>query len=64
VFTLEGAKMLLPWRWWRVVAHGVLGWLLFPLRYLDVWLLRSPYAGRLGNHCYCWFRKPSSSAMS
>ena len=23
-------------------AHGVLGWLLFPLRYLDLWLLRSP----------------------
>jgi SAM-dependent methyltransferase len=64
VFTLEVAKMLLPWRWWRVLAHGVVGWLLFPLRYLDVWLLRSPYAGRLGNHCYCWFRKPSSSATS
>jgi len=58
VFTLEFAKMLLPWRWWRVVAHGVLGWLLWPLRYLDVWLRRSPYAERLGNHCYIWLRKP------
>ena len=29
VFTLEYVKLLLPWRWWRVVAHGVLGWLLF-----------------------------------
>jgi hypothetical protein len=39
-------------------AHMVLGWLLFPLRYLDVWLLRTRGAGRLGNHCYLWLRKP------
>jgi SAM-dependent methyltransferase len=58
VFMLEYAKLLLPWRWWRVLAHGVLGWLLFPLRYLDLILLRSPMAGRLGNHCYLWLRKP------
>jgi SAM-dependent methyltransferase len=58
VFTLEYAKLLLPWRWWRVAAHGVLGWLLFPLRYLDLLLLRSPAAGRIGNHCYLWLRKP------
>ncbi len=59
VFTIEYAKLLLPWRAWRVAAHGVLGWLLFPLRYLDVLLLRSPEACRLGNHCYVWLRKPS-----
>lgn len=58
VFTLEYAKLLLPWRWWRITAHGVLGWLLFPLRYMDVALLRSPSAGRIGNHCYLWLRKP------
>ena len=58
VFTLEYAKLLLPWRAWRVAAHGVLGWLLFPLRYLDLLLLRSPDACRLGNHCYVWLRKP------
>jgi SAM-dependent methyltransferase len=57
VFTLEYAKLLLPFRMWRVAAHGVLGWLLFPLRYLDLWLLRSPDACRLGNHCYLWVRK-------
>lgn len=62
VFTLEFAKLLLPWRWWRVTAHGVLGWLLWPLRYLDLWLLRMPYAGRLGNHCYIWLRKPDRPA--
>ena len=58
VFTIEYVKLLLPWRAWRVVAHGVLGWALFPLRYLDLLLLRSPDAGRLGNHCYLWVRKP------
>lgn len=57
VFTLEFAKLLLPWKWWRALAHGVLGWILWPLRYLDLWLLRMPYAERLGNHCYLWARK-------
>jgi len=57
VFTLEYVKLLFPWRWWRVVSHGVLGWVLFPLRYLDLWLLRSEGAGRIGNHCYVWLRK-------
>ncbi len=60
VFTLEYVKLLLPWRWWRIVTHGVLGWLLFPLRYLDVPLLKSVRAGRLGNHCYVWLQKPSA----
>jgi SAM-dependent methyltransferase len=58
VFSIEYVKLLLPWRAWRVIAHGVLGWLLFPLRYLDLLLLRSPHAGRLGNHCYLWLKKP------
>ena len=58
VFTLEYVKLWLPWRWWRVVAHGVLGWIIFPLRYLDLLFLRSTRAGRIGNHCYVWLRKP------
>jgi SAM-dependent methyltransferase len=57
VFVTEYAKLLLPWRAWRAAAHFTLGWLLFPLRYLDVALMRSPYAGRIGNHCYLWLRK-------
>ena len=58
VMLIEYAKLLLPFRWWRILAHGVLGWMLFPLRYLDLWLLRSPeQARRLGNHCYLWVRK-------
>jgi SAM-dependent methyltransferase len=58
VFVLEYAKLLAPWRAWRAVAHVILGWLLFPLRYLDLWLLRTASAGRMGNHCYLWLRKP------
>jgi len=58
VMTLEFAKGLLPWRWWRGGVHFALGWLLFPLRYLDVPLLRSGGATRIGNHCYLWLRKP------
>jgi SAM-dependent methyltransferase len=58
VFFIEYVKLLLPWRWWRVLAHGILGWLLFPLRYLDLLLLRSPHASRMGNRCFVWLRKP------
>ncbi|MFB3826256.1 MAG: methyltransferase domain-containing protein [Bryobacteraceae bacterium] len=58
VFTVEYVKLLLPWRAWRAVVHGVLGWLLFPLRYLDLLLFGSLYAARLGNHCFVWLRKP------
>ena len=57
VFVLEYVKLWLPWRPLRAAAHGVLGWLLFPFRYLDLLLLRSPRAGVLGNHCYVWLRK-------
>jgi SAM-dependent methyltransferase len=57
VFTMEFAKSLLPWRWWRAAAHFTLGWLLFPLRYLDLALLDTPRAARIGNHCYLWLRK-------
>jgi SAM-dependent methyltransferase len=57
VFVIEYAKLLFPWRAWRTVSGGVLGWLLFPLRYLDLWLFRRPRGARMGNHCYLWLRK-------
>jgi SAM-dependent methyltransferase len=60
VITIEFVKGLLPFRLWRACAHFLCGWLLFPLRYLDLVLLRSPDAGRIGNHCYIWLRKPSA----
>jgi SAM-dependent methyltransferase len=58
LFTIEYMKGLLPWRAWRVAAHGILGWTLFPLRYLDVFFFRTSRAGIIGNHCYLWLRKP------
>jgi SAM-dependent methyltransferase len=57
VFLLEYAKLWFPWRPARMIVHGVLGWLLFPLRYLDLLLFRAPGARRIGNHFYIWFRK-------
>ena len=54
---LEYVKLLFPWRAWRVIGHGVLGWILFPFRYLDLLLLRSQRVGVIGNHCYIWLRK-------
>jgi len=59
VFLLEYVKLWLPWRPLRILAHGALGWLLFPLRYLDIPLRRMPRSGRMGNHCYVWLRKPT-----
>jgi SAM-dependent methyltransferase len=61
VFILEYAKLWLRWQPLRALAHGVLGWALFPARYLDTILLRRPEAGRMGNHCYAWFRKRVSA---
>ena len=63
IFGIEYVKLWLPWKLWRAVAHGVMGWLLFPLRYLDLLFLRSADAGRLGNHFYVWLKKSSSKPV-
>ncbi|MCU0228987.1 MAG: methyltransferase domain-containing protein [Bryobacterales bacterium] len=57
VFVLEYAKLWCP-AWLRPVVHGGLGWILFPLRYLDCLLWRRVRARQLGNHAYLWLRKP------
>jgi len=57
VIGIEFVKGLAPWRWWRAAMHLGLGWTLFPLRYVDLWLLRTGRAGRIGNHCYLWLKK-------
>jgi SAM-dependent methyltransferase len=64
IFTIEYVKLWFPWKAWRALVHGVLGWFLVPFRYLDVLFLRSPNAGRLGNHCYVWLRKPASETST
>ena len=58
VMVIEYCKLLLPYKTWRALAHGVLGWVLSPLRYLDLILLKVPGTHRIGNHCYLWLRKP------
>ena len=60
VFVIEYVKLWFPSRVWRVVSHGLLGWALSPFRYLDLILLRSAQARRIGNHCYLWLRKPGA----
>ena len=60
VFTLEYVKMLLPWRWWRVMSHGVLGWVLFPFRYLDLWMLGKAMRGGSGTIAMCGCEKAKS----
>ena len=61
VVLIEYVKLLLPFRAWRALSHFAAGWILFPLRYLDLLLFTSPAAGRIGNHCYIWLRQPASS---
>lgn len=61
VFTLEYAKSWFSSRWTRGAVHFVLGWLLFPLRYLDAWLLEKPNARRIGNHHFLFVRKSSEN---
>jgi SAM-dependent methyltransferase len=58
VVILEYVKLLLPFPTWRRISHLLVGWSLFPLRYLDLLLFRSSNAQRLGNHCYIWLKKP------
>lgn len=58
---LEYAKLWAPSRWLARVSYFVLGWLLFPLRYLDLLLFRSRNARQLGNHGYLWATKPPSA---
>lgn len=62
IFSLEYVKLWLPWRAWRAFVHITLGWLLFPLRYLDLLFFRSSRVGQLGNHCFLWLRKPAPPA--
>jgi hypothetical protein len=57
VIVIEYIKLLKPLRSWRAVSHVRCGWLLFPLPYADLPLLRSLQARRIGNHCYVWLRK-------
>lgn len=62
-FLLEYVKIVSPRRL-RKAAYGVCGWLLWPFRYLDWWLMQKPEAAVLGNHVYALVEKPISSAAA
>lgn len=57
VFLVEWAKLWFRSQTVRALVHCVLGWILWPLRYADLYFFRTGRAGRLGNHCYVWFQK-------
>jgi len=57
VLTLEYLKLWFPRRWQRQAVHFVFGWLLFPLRYLDVLLFQSDRVRQIGNHHYLYALK-------
>jgi SAM-dependent methyltransferase len=61
-FVLEYVKIVSP-RPLRKAAYGVCGWLLWPLRYLDVWLMQRPEGTTMGNHVYALVRKPLPSTI-
>ena len=54
---LEYVKLCAP-RPLRRPAYAAAGWVLWPLRYLDVWLNRRPDAHILANSIYALVRKP------
>ncbi len=56
-FMIEYAKMLSPGPLQKPV-YAMLGWIIWPLRYLDLWLNRKANAQILANHIYALVRKP------
>ena len=56
-FLLEYVKLCAP-RPLRKPAYAAAGWLLWPFRYLDIWLNRRPDAHVLANSIYALVRKP------
>ncbi len=59
---LEYVKILAP-RPLRKPAYAAVGWLVWPARYLDVWLNRKPGAEVLANSIYALVRKPLTPAL-
>ena len=60
-FMLEFVKNIFPSPCLVRACHFLLGWLLFPCRYLDALFLKREDALRLGNHHYAYLRKPQGS---
>ena len=62
VVTLEYLKLWSSNRAVKRLIHVIAGWLLFPLRYLDWYLLRKADARQIGNHCYVWAQEGGLAA--
>jgi SAM-dependent methyltransferase len=56
-FLLEYVKLLVPSRF-ATAAYGVVGWVLWPARYIDRWLLKSSRAHVMANSIYVLAVKP------
>jgi SAM-dependent methyltransferase len=59
VVLLEYLKLLSP-AFLRRPVYAMFGWILWPIRYLDIWLNKRPEARGLANHIYALARKPGS----
>lgn len=62
-FVLEFVKVLSPGPL-KKPARAICAWIIWPFRYLDLWLNRRPDAYVLANHIYALVRKRNSSEMS
>jgi len=60
-FVLEFVKVVSP-RGLGRAAYAAVGWLVWPLRYLDLWLYRRPGAHTLANSIYAFARKRNVSS--
>ena len=58
-FVLEYGKLAAGGGLAGKAVYAALGWFLFPLRYLDLWLNRRPSAHLLANHVFALARKPN-----
>jgi SAM-dependent methyltransferase len=58
-FALEYVKLISP-KPLKKMAYAFCGWLVWPFRYVDVWLNKKPDACILANHFYVLARKPQS----
>lgn len=59
-FFLEYVRLWVPERFSSAVYHAV-AWIVWPARYLDLWLNRSPRAHILANTIWAVARKPRAS---
>jgi SAM-dependent methyltransferase len=59
---LEYVKVISP-RALRKPLYAVFGWLLWPLRYVDVWLNNKREAAVLANHIYALAQKPRETMV-